>query len=169
MTTVHHSAVTRMVEYEPPLTDARAPQAGPTAEVAPGPATPPRHLHAVPDAGPPSHHRRAASAFADAALRTVLEVMDQRRPGNQLRPFMVGGLADTVVALGRAHADEPSHRRTAAVLRRVRLQAVDTRESAFEVAAAYTRAPRVHALACRVELATTVRGVRWQVVALHIG
>ena len=161
------SAVTRLVDYEPPLTDERAAKAVRTA--GPAPAAPPRHLHAVPDPGLPSHRRRAATAFADAALRTVLEVMDQRRPGNQLRPLMVGGLADTVVTLGRAHVDGPGHRRTAAVLRRVRLQAVDAAESAFEVAAAYSRAPRVHALACRVELVTTVRGARWQVVALHIG
>jgi hypothetical protein len=166
VTNFHDSAVTRMVEYEPPLTDQRTGRVG--LSPAPGPVVAPRHLHAVPDPGLPSSRRRAASAFADAALRTVLEVMDQRRPGNQLRPLMVGGLADTVVTLGRTHADGPTHR-TAAVLRRVRLQAVDTQESAFEVAAAYSRAPRMHALACRVALVTTARGVRWQVVALHIG
>lgn len=169
MTISRDSAVTRMVEYEPPLTHERG-KAGRTAAIPPVPTpAPPRHLHAVPDPGVPSIRRRAAAAFADAALRTVLEVMDQRRPGNQLRPLMISGLADTVVALGRAHADGSGHLRTAAVLRRVRLQAVDTSESAFEVAAAYSRAPRGHALACRVESVTTVRGVRWQVVALHIG
>ncbi|MET0899840.1 MAG: Rv3235 family protein [Mycobacterium sp.] len=166
MTISRDSAVTRMVDYEPPLSDERAGEAG--VPPTPAPALP-RHLHVVPDPGVPSHRRRAAAAFADAALRTVLEVMDQRRPGNQLRPLMIGGLADTVVTLGRAHADGPNLRGTAAVLRRVRLQAVDTHESAFEVAAAYSRAPRMHALACRVELVTTVRGARWQVVALHIG
>ena len=41
--------------------------------------------------------------------------------------------------------------------------------SAAEVAAVYTRNDRVRAIACRVEQVATATGVRWQVVALHIG
>jgi hypothetical protein len=37
------------------------------------------------------------------------------------------------------------------------------------VAAHYTRGPRVHALACRVEQVDCPAGTRWQVVALHMG
>jgi hypothetical protein len=37
------------------------------------------------------------------------------------------------------------------------------------VAAIYTRDERVRAIACRVEQVTTTTGLRWQVVALHIG
>jgi len=37
------------------------------------------------------------------------------------------------------------------------------------VAAIYTRDERVRAIACRVEQVATATGVRWQVVALHIG
>ncbi|CAN5563310.1 Rv3235 family protein [soil metagenome] len=163
MTVPQNSVVTRVVEYEPPLKITH--RTSPSPVTAPAPK--PRHLHAVPDPGHPSSHRRAATAFADAALRTVLEVMDQRRPGNQLRPLMAGGLADTVVALRRT--DAVGQRHATAVLRRIRLQAVDPREDAFEVTASYSRAPRLRALACRVELVSTVRGTRWQVTALHIG
>lgn len=162
------SVVTRVVEYEPPLSAGRVAELAPSSEdpASGSPGARLRHLHAVPDPGRPSPRRQAAAAFTDAALRTVLEVIDQRRPGKQLRPLMIGGLADAVLSLGRTQVDT---RRTTGVLRRVRLQAVDLREDAFEVAAAYSRAPRVHALACRVELVQTVRGMRWQLVALHIG
>ncbi|CAN5453827.1 Rv3235 family protein [soil metagenome] len=163
MTVPQNSVVTRVVEYEPPLK--APPGTGPNPVAAP--LARPRHLHAVPGPGHLSPRHRAAAAFADAVLRTVLEVLDRRRPGNQLRPLMIGGLADTVMAL--RHADGPGQRRAAAVLRRVRLQPVGPGEEAFEVTAAYTRAPRLHALACRVELVSTARGTRWQVTALHIG
>jgi hypothetical protein len=154
--------VTRVVDYEPPVqTTPECPPGGPSD----APSHRPRHLHAVRAAEPASPRRQAAAAFTDAALRSVLEVIDQRRPAVQLRPLLTGGLADTVVALSRANG----HRQAAAVLRRVRLQAADDGEGAFEVAGAYSRGPRLHALACRVELKTTLRGVRWQLVALHIG
>ncbi|AQA06059.1 hypothetical protein BVC93_02125 [Mycobacterium sp. MS1601] len=149
------SPVTRVVDYEPPARlqstkPVRPPDTAPDRE---------RHLRVVRTASPP---RRAASAFTDAALRTVLEVIDQRRPAAQLRPLLAGGLADTVVTLR-------AQNRTTAVLRRVRLQAADDHETAFEVAAVYSRGPRSHAIAGRVELTSTPRGLRWQLSALHIG
>lgn len=176
----HNAVVTRVVDYEPPAKAAQdvppgkadiAASAPPAVGMAPVPAAvlKGRHLRTVPPPGQPSAARRAAANFADAALRSLLEVIDQRRPGTQLRPLLAGGLADTVLALSRAQVDGAGQLRTAAVLRRVRLQAVDRHEDAFEVTASYSRGPRLHALACRVELVPTLRGVRWQVVALHIG
>jgi Family of unknown function (DUF6459) len=174
MAVVPSSVVTRVVDYEPPLKAEKAKNAekattAPAASELSAAVLRTRHLHAVPPRDQPSVARRAAAAFADAAMRSVLEVIDQRRPGTQLRPLLAGGLVDTVQALSRLQVEGRAHPHTAAVLRRVRLQAVDPHETAFEVAASYTRGPRLHALACRVELVPTLRGARWQVVALHIG
>ncbi|MET0700207.1 MAG: Rv3235 family protein [Mycobacterium sp.] len=164
--TSHRAAVTRVVDYEPPVV--ALPLCAPAR---PAPARRPtgraRHLHAVQQAvvDAPSDRLRAAAAFADAALRSILEVIDRRRPVIQLRPLLAGGLADTVGSFTRA---APA-RQAAAVLRRVRLQSTDVHERAFEVTATYSRGPRVHAIACRVEQVSTPRGERWQVVALHMG
>jgi hypothetical protein len=110
---------------------------------------------------------RAAADFADAALRRVLEVIDRRRPITQLRPLLTAGLVDSVLALNPGAAG----RREAAVLRRVRLQAVGPGDAATaaEVFGTYSRGRRVHAIACRVEQLPAADGNRWQVVALHIG
>jgi hypothetical protein len=108
---------------------------------------------------------RQAAAFADAALRRVLEVIDRRRPAAQLRGLLAPGLVDSVVAVGRSAAGHAVE--GAAVLRRMRLQPAGLREpdSAAEVFGSYSRGHRVHAIACRVERI----GPRWTVVALHIG
>jgi hypothetical protein len=110
---------------------------------------------------------RQAAVFADAALRRVLEVIDRRRPLAQLRPLLVAGLVDPVLSVSRATAGQEG----AAVLRRMRLQPVGhrDREAAAEVFGSYSRADRMHAIACRVEKLPTGSGARWQVVALHIG
>ena len=107
--------------------------------------------------------RRAAS-FADAALRQVLEVIDRRRPVAQLNGLLAAGLVDSVLSANRFTATHDA----AAVLRRLRLQAVGAQDrfAAAEVFGSYRRGRRVHAIACRIEL---VVGGRWQVVALHIG
>jgi hypothetical protein len=111
---------------------------------------------------------RQAAIFADAALRRVLEVIDGRRAVAQLRGLLVAGLVDSVlsanqVAAGRLPADG-----CAAMLRRLRLQAVEPRgqRAAAEVFGTYSRGRRIHAIACRVEQLTDSR---WHVVALHIG
>ncbi|MGB5112094.1 MAG: Rv3235 family protein [Mycobacterium sp.] len=114
---------------------------------------------------------QAAVMFADATLRRVLEVVDRRRPVTQLRGLLAPSLIDMAQTLARVPQTGG-----AAVLRRIRLRSVgcsggqehpvDPAEvEAAEVFAAYTRGPRVRAIAARVEL---VAG-RWQVVALHIG
>ncbi len=111
---------------------------------------------------PPPH---AASVFADAALRRVLEVIDRRRPIAQLRPLLAPALIDTVVTRSRAPAGHDG----AAVLRRVRLRTAthdDGSPSAAEVFATYTRGQRVRAIAARIEVS---RDDRWQLVALQIG
>jgi hypothetical protein len=164
--TTRGAVVTRVVDYEPPVVaiEACAP-ALPSALRRP--AGRGRHLHAVRRAAndAPSDRLRVAAAFADAALRSILEVIDRRRPVTQLRPLLAGGLADTVGSFTHA---APA-RQAAGVLRRVRLQAADIDENAFEVTASYSRGPRVHAIACRIEQVATTRGERWQVVALHMG
>ena len=119
----------------------------------------------VREADPP----RAAVAFADAALRRVLEVIDRRRPVAQLRPLLAPALIDTVIGLSRvSHAGggRTNSRRTVARLQRMRLRMVDGAEgSAAEVFGTYTAGPRVRALAARIEC----NGDRWRIVALQIG
>lgn len=106
---------------------------------------------------------RDAAQFADAVLRRVLEVIDRRRPPAQLRNFMAAGLVDSLPA-ARLHGGSGVAR-----LRRVRAFPVGRDGEAAEVAASYTRGERVHAIACRVQRASTPAGPRWQLVALHIG
>jgi hypothetical protein len=168
-TTSRGAIVTPVVDYEPPVVGA-----GPCAPALTAALRRPagrRHLHQVPRTvpAPPSERFHVAAAFTDAALRSILEVIDRRRPVAQLRPLLAGGLADTVGSF----ADATPTRDAAAVLRRARLQPVsesdDDREQAFEVAASYSRGPRVHAIACRVERVAGPRGERWQIAALHIG
>ncbi len=159
--------VTPVVDYEPQLvvTVDRAPRISSHRPTLHTDVRRPVH----PPAGAPvldvSPRYRSATAFADAALRTILEVIDLRRPATQLRPLMGTGLTDSVVAFTRA----TRHRPAAAVLKRVRLQPCGADEHAFEVTAAYARHPRLHAIAGRVEHVTTLQGRRWQIVALHIG
>jgi len=150
-----------VVDYEPSVL-----AAGPRPPLVPRADDARRHLHAV-RTGPPeaSDRFRRAATFADAALRCVLEVIDRRRPATQLRPMLSTGLIDSVVSFASA---APA-RQGGAVLRRVRLQASGPDERAFEVSASYTRGPRLHAVACRVELVGTPQGGGWQVVALHMG
>lgn len=149
-------AVQRVVEYEPP---ARAvayrrvtsPVRSRSRSSPPGPSGP-----AV---LPPA--LRSAAAFADAALRRVLEVVDLRRPPAHLQPLLAPGLAESVLSGSAAE------RAGAATLQRLGVQAVRPGDpaTAVEVFGSYRRGRRVHALACRVERA----GCRWQIVALHIG
>jgi hypothetical protein len=107
---------------------------------------------------------RQAARFADAALRRVLEVIDRRRSVSQLNGLLAAGLVDSVLSVNRLAGADGG----VAVLRRVRLQAVGSRDgfTAAEVFGSYSRGCRTHAIACRIE---RVGSGRWQVVALHIG
>lgn len=140
---------------------------------------PPVGLAACPPPTPAALHRRtarplrpvrplprdplpppAAVAFADGALRRILEVVDRRRPIAQLRAVVAPSLIDTVTALTRVPQT------AAAALGRVRVRLVDGEDdSQAEVFATYTRAHRVRAIAARIER----RDDRWRVVALQIG
>jgi hypothetical protein len=153
-----------VVDYEPPPFDAAV---GPAA--CPAPAlhrSARRPLRAVDRIAAEPAPPRAAAAFADVALRRVLEVIDRRRPIAQLRPMLAPPLLDMVFTLARGAGPEK-----AAVLRRVRLRCatVDVAEphrpTAAEVFATYTRGRRVQAIAGRIEL---VEG-RWRMVALQVG
>jgi hypothetical protein len=94
----------------------------------------------------------------------VLEVIDRRRSLAQLRPLLAAGLVDSLLSAVAGHDGHGAAR-----LRRLRVQPVGTNGSAAEVAAIYSRDDRSHAIACRVEQVATPTGLRWQVVALHIG
>lgn len=150
------SAVRPIVDYEPPAFG------GPPA---PPPVSAQRTRRAAPRpvCRPPAERARAraAAAFAEAALRRVLEVIDRRRPPGQIRPLLAAGLVDSlptgVVGGGAAR------------LRRVVAQISDSRGTAAEVAASYSRGERVGAIACRIELLDTPSGPCWHLVALHIG
>ena len=105
----------------------------------------------------------AALMFADAALRRVLEVSDRRRPMAQLRPLVTSTLFD-------AMSSWPHHNRSdgTAALRKVRLRTAreqDGLPTAAEVFATFSRGPRLHADAGRIEML----GGRWQFVALQLG
>jgi hypothetical protein len=162
-----------VVDYEPPAREVRQ-CLPPTTTTAPRGNTYVRQRHSSQPAvagktSSVSPQMRQAASFADAALRRVLEVIDRRRPVAQLNGLLAAGLVDSVlsanrVAAVRLAADDGA----AAVLRRLRLQAVGARDrfAAAEVFGSYCRGRRVHAIACRIEQAV---GGRWQVVALHIG
>lgn len=164
--------VVRVVDYEP------APHAGTTAGPRPpSRCRPPRPLRAAvrPPAGAPggappaalSPMLHAAALFTDAALRRVLEVIDQRRPAAQLYPLLAAGLVDSVGAAHPARID----RTATANLQRVRVQAVGSGDplTVVEAFGTYRRGRRVHAVACRIQRVASVPQPGWQVVALHIG
>lgn len=156
-----------VVDYEPPLRDVRQCRSLSTIAL----RHPNTHApHPRPGRQPiegMSAPMRQAAAFADAALRRVLEVLDRRRPAAQLQGLLAPGLADSVLAANRVAVCRPAAGDGAAVLRRVRLQAVGRPDRpAAEVFGTYSRGRRIHAIACRIEPATDSR---WQVVALHIG
>jgi hypothetical protein len=123
-----------------------------------------RHVSPVPRLPREPLPPPAAVAFADAALRRILEVVDRRRPIAQLRPLVAPALIDTVTALTRV--PQPG----AATLERVRVRVVDGDGGGgdglqLEMFATYTRARRVRAIAGRIEC----RDDRWRIVALQIG
>lgn len=163
-------AVRRVVDYEPPARDVRQCLQFPAVARR-------RNLRRINDndAGKPPDGLPAAlrpvAAFAEAALRRVLEVIDRRRSPAQLRPLLTATLVDSVLAANQTTAVGCE---AAAVLRRVRLQAVGGcgatgDATAVEVFGTYSRGRRIHAVACRIEQLGTSDGSRWQVVALHIG
>ncbi|HEX9833657.1 MAG TPA: Rv3235 family protein [Mycobacterium sp.] len=159
--------VSPVVDYEPPPVGMSVCRSTPVLRRrVPRPGHPYHAgLHHVRDADPP----RAAVAFADAALRRVLEVIDRRRPVAQLRPLLAPALIDTVIGLSRSShngAGRMTSTRTVAKLRRMRLRMVDGAEGlAAEVFGTYTTGARVRAFAARIEL----NGDRWRIVALQIG
>lgn len=158
--------VTPVIDYEPRVvtTGTRPVAIGSAARRSP--ARQRTREHAPPIApSAASAQLRAAAAFADAALRGVLEVIDRRRSPVHLRALLSAGLVDSVASFSQSGSGS----NTSAVLRRVRLQAVCPGETAFEVAATYSRGPRVHAIACRVQHIAAGHDKTWQVVALHIG
>lgn len=163
------TAVAPMIDYEPParaVAHRRAP--GRSASVRRRRARPPapRPPGAARPALPPA--LQSAAAFADAALRRVLEVIDRRRPISQLRPLLTPELAASVLS---ARPASESGAMSMAVLQRVRVQVVAGGDppTAVEAFGTYRRGRRVHALACRIERMAGDVEPGWRVSALHIG
>lgn len=158
--------VTAVADYEPPAVGGPLVLPAPPRARRRQPCPAPAALRRGDTRGGPGDARgdaaRAAATFADAALRRVLEVIDQRRPRAHLRGLLAPGLVDSMPAPRRCASG-------AARLRRVRALPVDAGGAAAEVAATYTRGERVHAIACRVERRPGATGLTWQMVALHIG
>lgn len=162
--------VSPVVDYEPPPVGMSVCRSAPLlgrriARTSPTEARRDSQRAPFREADPP----RTAVAFADAALRRVLEVIDRRRPVAQLRPLLAPALIDTVIELSRSShvgAGRSQSVRTVARLCRIRLRMVDGAESCqAEVFGTYTSGPRVRALAARIEL----DGERWRIVALQVG
>lgn len=149
--------VVPVADYEPPigLAHRQSPAVGR-----------PRHLAAV---APMTEHPAApaAVAFADAALRGVLEVVDGRRPFAQLQPLLGNQVAEALITMARA--SRGSSAASAAQLRRVRLRIVDSEGNTAEVFATYQRDGRVRAIAGRVQRAEVRGRRRWRLVALQMG
>ncbi len=152
-------AIAPVADYEPPAFGG-PPELPPTAARRPRPCPRPQPPPVLGDDG----RARAAAAFADAALRRVLEVIDRRRPLAQLRPLLAAPLVDSLLSASAGREPEQ-----AAQLRRVRAQVTRTDGTAAEAAAWYTRGRRAYAIACRIEVVMTPTGPRWLVVALHLG
>ncbi|OBJ53297.1 Rv3235 family protein [Mycobacterium asiaticum] len=148
--------VTPVIDYEPPT---RAVPRGQPSPPNPRTRRGSRTSSSALSQAPLAPQTRRAAAFADGALRRVLEVIDRRRPAAQLGAVLAPGLIDSVLSVSRSLGTATG----AAVLRRMHVQPAGDR--AAEVFGTYSRGHRVHAIACRVEQLPD----RWLVVALHIG
>jgi len=163
--------VSPVIDCEPP------PLTSPTKTTAPCPSPNPAALHRraprplrpIPHAtageATPPH---AAIAFADSALRRVLEVIDRRRPIAQLRPLLAPPLIDDVIAMAQSPRSAGQIRPvgTAATLRGLRLRMVDgDGDDQAEVFGTYRRGQRVLAIAARIAF----DGEHWRIVALQLG
>lgn len=159
--------VTRLADYEPQ----------PVLAGLPSTCRTPKHgaLHQPSRTSPHAvHHRRReqspqtahaplapppqAAAFADAAMRRVLEAMDRRRPMAQLRPLLADGPFSAVMA--RA-ARTPAA--TTARLCKLRVRACD--DTTAEIFGTFGRGKRVRAFAGRIQHTHD----RWLIVALQMG
>lgn len=156
--------------YEPDDTEPENTEPGNTGSGNTGPRPPLRLVpgapaEPAPSAAPPPDGPlagdRADPATRDAAalvLRTVLEVLDRRRPAAHLAGVLAPALHQRVAAsMVAAHRGRPP-----AHLRSVHAQR--SGPGAVEVSARLQRGPRSHAVAARVEL---VAG-RWVATALRI-
>ncbi|MBA0045544.1 Rv3235 family protein [Mycobacterium sp. NPDC050853] len=154
-----HRYVTRVVDYEPAPVLASLPAAchslrpGTLHQSRTRPAGIERQAHLREQSPPPQ-----VVAFADAALRRVLEVMDRRRPMVQLRPLLADGPLSAVMA--RA-ARTPAT--TAARLSKIRVRCCG--DDVAEIFGTFQRNGRTKAFAGRIE---SVKG-SWLVVALQLG
>ncbi|WP_255773280.1 Rv3235 family protein [Mycobacteroides abscessus] len=154
-----HRYISRVADYEPAPVLASLPAACPAPRSArlhqsrTRPTGIERQTHLREQSPPPQ-----AVAFADAAMRRVLEVMDRRRPIAQLRPLLSDGPLSAVLARSsRVPAT------TAARLSKIRVRRCA--DDSAEIFGTFERGGRVRAFAGRIR---SVRG-NWLVVALQLG
>lgn len=106
----------------------------------------------------------AAAAFADRAVRLVLEVLDRRRPDTQLEAVLDPVLHDAMVPVRSARTDAGS-----AIVLRARVRTVDA--DSAELFGSYMRGPRVFALAGRITRTAPTRRTPhgWLITSLWLG
>ncbi|WP_423487955.1 Rv3235 family protein [Mycobacteroides sp. PCS013] len=154
-----HRYVTRVADYEPAPVLASLPPACQMPRPArlhqsrTRPAGIERQTHLREQSPPPQ-----AVAFADAAMRRVLEVMDRRRPVTQLRPLLSDGPLSAVMA-------RSSRTPVTAAARLSKIRVRRCADDAAEIFGTFERGGRVRAFAGRIQ---SVRG-SWLVVALQLG
>ncbi|MFD6463898.1 Rv3235 family protein [Streptomyces roseolus] len=106
--------------------------------------------------------RLAARRFAERAVRTVLEVLDHRRPVAQLGGMVSGQVLEAVRTMVVCDS-APSRGLGVARLREVDVQMVDAENA--EICARYERGERRLAIAARARCS---RGVGWQVTVFRV-
>ena len=110
----------------------------------------------------------AARPFAEYALRLTLEVVDRRRPPQQLRACLEPNLIDSVRVL--ANSSLPGRALGSATLERIHLTLSDptaTGSTSADVFGSYARGNRIFAIAAHVTRGPGDQG--WRVTSLRIG
>ncbi|WP_068157962.1 Rv3235 family protein [Rhodococcus phenolicus] len=155
--------VLRIPPYEPPVRHAcDRPRRYASRRASAHDGRSPRPARAIPVAVPHSPTvDPTAAAFAERAVRLVLEIVDRRRPDTQLEAVLDPALHD---ALRQAHTDAGS-----AILLRTRIRAVDA--DTAELFGSYTRGHRVFALAGRITRTPPSRRTPhgWLITSLWLG
>lgn len=113
------------------------------------------------DATVPDDARRSA----EQALRLLLEVLDRRRPAEQMGKLFAPAVVESIKTIVRTPT--PSLRLGVASLRRVHMTRAST--NAVDVFGTYRRGQRVFAVAGRLHYRSGKRQPGWTVTSLRVG
>ncbi|MDJ0395182.1 Rv3235 family protein [Rhodococcus sp. G-MC3] len=113
------------------------------------------------DATVPEDARRSA----EQALRLLLEVLDRRRPAEQMGTLFAPAVVESVKTIVRTPT--PGLRLGVASLRRVHIARAST--NSVEVFGTYRRGPRVFAVAACLRYRSGKRRSGWTVTSLRVG